>query len=82
MATNAVPMFMGSVWLCARHSVETRGSDDKPAEIRRDAYVRISDLGVFGVVKRITRAGRFVVEYWQDGGTHLAFRTRDGIVPV
>lgn len=27
-ATNAVPMFMGSVWMCPRCSLEIAGDDD------------------------------------------------------
>ena len=80
-ATNSVPMFMGSVWMCARCSVEFEQSATiREPEIRKGDYVRIPDLGsVAGRVSRITLTGLLVLEYWADGEMHIAFRTRDSV---
>lgn len=93
-ATNAVPMFMGSVWMCPRCSIEhsdpgpsarapeSREAGERSEAIRSGDYVRIPDLDVSGRVKRITRAGELLISYFRDGEFHLAFRTRDRVRAV
>lgn len=82
-ATNTVPRFMGSVWLCPGCALADAEPDCMPdaGTVRVGSYVRVPDLGAAGVVRRITRSGQFVVEYWR-GGMRLAFRDRSGIVLV
>lgn len=82
-ATNTVPRFMGSVWLCPGCTL----ADAEPASVPESApvcvgsYVRVPDLGVSGRVARVTGTGQFVIEYWRNE-LRIAFRDRAAIVLV
>lgn len=76
-ATNAVPMFMGSVWMCARCSVEHELLGSEPTVATGD-YVRFS-IGVetfWGVVEKVTRNGWYKV---RTASGRLAYRRRDDL---
>lgn len=76
VATNTVPRFMGSVWLCPGCTLADAEPtpDMQTGAVHVESYVHVRDLGVSGRVQRITRAGTVVVEYFRDGMTRLAYR--------
>lgn len=63
-ATQTIPMFMGCIRVC-EECESWYGADctDKTPEFRVHDYVRIPELGVVGIVERITRIGWYVIRY-------------------